>query len=68
MPADRAMAELRGSGPVALLLDPVTREPARLADGRLLTLDPPPKKEPVAGLGTMVSWRADSGVARPTLS
>ena len=60
--ADRAMAELRGSGPVALLLDPVTREPARLADGRLLTLDPPPKKEPVPGLGTMVSWRADSGV------
>ncbi|WP_161596469.1 cellulase family glycosylhydrolase [Paracoccus aeridis] len=57
-----APRELRGGGPVSLLRDPVTREPARLPDGRLLTLDPPGKGAEVPGLGTMVSWRADTGV------
>lgn len=55
-------AELGDGGRVSVLLDPVTREPARLPDGRLLTLDPPPKKDKPAGLDSMVSWRSDVGV------
>lgn len=60
---DAALAgELKDGGRVALLLDPVTREPARLPDGRLLTLDPPQRRSQTAGLDSMVSWRSDVGV------
>lgn len=61
---DAAPAEaLKDGGRVAVLLDPVTREPARLSDGRLLTIDPPQKGEDrPAGLESMVSWRSDVGV------
>lgn len=56
-------AELIDGGSFALLLDPITRQPARLSDGRLLTIDPPGKgKDRPAGLESMVSWRSDVGV------
>lgn len=56
-------AELKEGGSIALLLDPVTREPARLPDGRLLTIDQPKKgRDRPAGLESMVSWRSDVGV------
>lgn len=61
---DEAEAEeLKSGSSFAVLLDPVTRQPARLADGRLLTIDPPKKgKDRPAGLASMVSWRSDVGV------
>ena len=61
---DAAQAEeLKDGGRFAVLLDPVTREPARLPDGRLLTIDAPQKgKDRPAGLESMVSWRSDVGV------
>ena len=55
-------AELKDGGRIALLLDPVTREPARLPDGRLLTIDAPQKRSKTEGLESMVSWRSDVGV------
>lgn len=55
-------ADLKDDPRIAVLLDPVTREPARLPDGRLLTIDPPQKGKRPAGLESMVSWRSDVGV------
>lgn len=62
-PGDMELAAEAKKHGLTILRDPATWEAARTADGRLIVLDPitDPKALP-AGIGAMVSWRANTGI------